>query len=532
MKIAILAWGSETWDLRDVHTVASGWHFDGPLLPIEFARTSDPSEPLPRLMLVLHDDGRNARTLWAQATSDDFDRACASFTFGERDSTTNRIAMKIGYLCKDRQPQLASITDPARKEEVLSRIERWRKDKEVDAVIWSDLESNLLVRRNPSNDAVAYLEDLQQKGIAAAAKEYFQRTPAQIVTNIREQVEAKLGWLPSDDSAPSPISTGDDLRMKEWAECRTMIGRFDTILADLRKFGFSLITGLLTAGAVLGFVGVQIPPNLRTTAFITIMILITALFSVDTYYQVLLSAAVERALDLEVLTSPKRIRVTKYLSVNATDSKAAYVTLFLYLLLLLMAGGLGLVPTEGLGLGLWKKGPSGLLDLAHDVTHSRYGPLWLNCLKVGALTFLVVWACQLKIPKWLKRKSASTLSDARHQSILARVNSLIRWTITSKGRLNRLTRIVAWTFTILRRQGWLKLLILWALGTFFLIGPGAFIVQNALERKGPVSWVVTITAVLATYIDAYWLYIVWKSGLYGEKPARQWPEGADKVATG
>ena len=48
MKIAILAWGSETWDLRDVHTVASGWHFDGPLLPIEFARTSDPSEPLPR----------------------------------------------------------------------------------------------------------------------------------------------------------------------------------------------------------------------------------------------------------------------------------------------------------------------------------------------------------------------------------------------------------------------------------------------------------------------------------------------------
>lgn len=37
----------------------------------------------------------------------------------------------------------------------------------------------------------------------------------------------------------------------EWNECRCSIARFDTIIVDIRKYGFTLITGPLTADAFL-----------------------------------------------------------------------------------------------------------------------------------------------------------------------------------------------------------------------------------------------------------------------------------------
>jgi hypothetical protein len=43
-----------------------------------------------------------------------------------------------------------------------------------------------------------------------------------------------------------------DNLQKEWQECRTAIGRLDSTLVDLRKYGFGLASGLLTAGGVLG----------------------------------------------------------------------------------------------------------------------------------------------------------------------------------------------------------------------------------------------------------------------------------------
>src|SRR5207247_1278256 len=99
------------------------------------------------------------------------------------------------------------------------------------------------------------------------------------------------------------ITSPDDLRFKEWSECRSSIGRFDVILVDLRKIGFSLITALLSASAFLGFLGIQTAPTgaappieVRTAVFVTIMGLIAALFFVDNYFETLLSGAVDRAL--------------------------------------------------------------------------------------------------------------------------------------------------------------------------------------------------------------------------------------------
>ena len=144
------------------------------------------------------------------------------------------------------------------------------------------------------------------------------------------------------------IKSPDDLRFKEWTECRTIIGRLDSTLVDLRKTGFAFITALLTASAFLSLLGVPgqngiaSPIQARGVAFMAIMVLIAALFAVDNYYEVLLNAAVERALDLEAQTDPP-VRVTKYLSINASSTLSTWILVGLYLTLLATAGGLGLL---------------------------------------------------------------------------------------------------------------------------------------------------------------------------------------------
>jgi hypothetical protein len=147
----------------------------------------------------------------------------------------------------------------------------------------------------------------------------------------------------SKDAAPQ--TSADDLLFKEWAECRATIARLDTILVDLRKVGFSFITALLTASSFLSLVdpkSAAAPTPMRAAAFIAIMVLIALLFAVDSYYQILLSGAVERALDLEVKTHPP-LRLSKYLSINIQHTWATVVTLVLYLALLVTAGVLGLL---------------------------------------------------------------------------------------------------------------------------------------------------------------------------------------------
>lgn len=199
--------------------------------------------------------------------------------------------------------------------------------------------------------------------------------------------------------------------MKDWQECRNSIGRFDSILVDLRKVGFSIITGLLTAGSFLGFLGIGSkdsavpPPGVNGAVFIAIMVLVAALYSVDTNFQVLLIGAVQRAQKIESLTYP-RIEITKHLSDIARVSKVHYVTLFLYLVLLLVSAGLGLMATGAVNPSeielmpaLYSVGISGVVAVIAWVAfwHSyRWKAvagatgLWIT-LSVAALLALSVW---------------------------------------------------------------------------------------------------------------------------------------------
>lgn len=132
---------------------------------------------------------------------------------------------------------------------------------------------------------------------------------------------------------PDIAASDDEAALKqEWAECRTTIGRFDSILIDLRKYGFSFVTTLLTASALFGIASASdVKADAVVAALIIIMALNTLLFTVDVYYTSLQSGAVERALDLEARL--KSYRITKYLSDNSQRVRTVPVTLFLYLAL-------------------------------------------------------------------------------------------------------------------------------------------------------------------------------------------------------
>jgi hypothetical protein len=137
----------------------------------------------------------------------------------------------------------------------------------------------------------------------------------------------------------------------EWGVGRETIGKLDGVLGDLRKFSFSLITGVITASAFLqSFLGATdkttITPPSKAAVIIAITALVTALFGLDRYYTVLLNGAVTRCLDIEQATAPANhpfpTYLTEHISFDATRSRSPWMALLLYLALLLAAFVLGI----------------------------------------------------------------------------------------------------------------------------------------------------------------------------------------------
>lgn len=87
--------------------------------------------------------------------------------------------------------------------------------------------------------------------------------------------------------------------LEEWKECRASIDRFDGIIVDIRKYGFTLITGMLTADAFLFVKMSELSFTGKISISILTMVLVFALFIVDRYHEVFLRGAVQRAIEIE-----------------------------------------------------------------------------------------------------------------------------------------------------------------------------------------------------------------------------------------
>jgi len=181
MEIAVLGWGSLIWKPLNLK-VKGSWKTGGLLLPIEFARISEDGS----LTLVLFPDSDNVQTLWVFSSFEDLDQAIENLRRRERTSRK-----RIGFI---------SIPDGSSNcqvvPQVLDRIRQLAKEKELNAVIWTDLPSNFKEKARMDfneDNVIKYLKSLTGKQLEEAEK-YVRRVPKQVKTRIRSRIETELGW--------------------------------------------------------------------------------------------------------------------------------------------------------------------------------------------------------------------------------------------------------------------------------------------------------------------------------------------------
>jgi hypothetical protein len=178
VKIAIIAWGSLCWDPRDLSIISENWFKDGPELPVEFARISSDG----RLTLVVKPNWDKVKTLYAVSSFDNLKDAIENLRVREGTTDTN-----IGYY-----NFLTSEHRMGRAEnEMTENLFRWKTTHDAEAVIWTDLSPNFSLKRNVAFNLTnigEYFKELPPEGLRIA-REYVVRTPGQINTRFRTEIE-------------------------------------------------------------------------------------------------------------------------------------------------------------------------------------------------------------------------------------------------------------------------------------------------------------------------------------------------------
>lgn len=183
MNIACLGWGSLIW-MPGSLPVRRCWFFDGPLLPIEFARESSGR----RITLALADIKNRVRTLWALMSIDTLDQA--KRVLADREGINDKnIRYSIGYWDSESNSSHGKYA---------AEIGDWARPLGLDAVVWTNLEVGFKESRGTLPQYEQVLEHLrslshEERGVA---EEYVRKAPAQIDTEYRRNLERDLGWAP------------------------------------------------------------------------------------------------------------------------------------------------------------------------------------------------------------------------------------------------------------------------------------------------------------------------------------------------
>jgi len=81
--------------------------------------------------------------------------------------------------------------------DIFNRIKYWAEEKSLDAVIWTDLQSNFKEKTGMEfneNNIVNYLK-LLRNDIMNNVKEYIRNTPKQVTTKFRNIIENELNII-------------------------------------------------------------------------------------------------------------------------------------------------------------------------------------------------------------------------------------------------------------------------------------------------------------------------------------------------
>ena len=142
-----------------------------------------------------------------------------------------------------------------------------------------------------------------------------------------------------------PDKSGDNNSLQdEWDTARTILDDTDDRLNDLRKYGFTFVTALLT---VQSFLLPSIPssastpiltPAIKLAVIGATLVLIVALQIMDRNYQVLEQAAAKRAL---VIENTLNMELTGVITLRFNQAKTSIFYLIIYFLFILGVAILG-----------------------------------------------------------------------------------------------------------------------------------------------------------------------------------------------
>ena len=160
------------------YDIESKWSPDGPFLPIEYSRISVDG----RLTLVISDVVNEVKTLFAISNFDTLDQAILNLAIRKGSNTST-----IGFFIKN-SSQISPNNFKYR-----NNIENWLKQNDnVDALIWTNLPENWK-SKTTYQDRVEYLLSLTEN-TNMKAEEYIRKTPKQINTVLRSEIEKRLNW--------------------------------------------------------------------------------------------------------------------------------------------------------------------------------------------------------------------------------------------------------------------------------------------------------------------------------------------------
>jgi hypothetical protein len=177
LRVAVLGWGSLIWRVGTLQ-LSTEWLPGGPSLRIEFSRVSSDG----RLTLVVDPiAGVSVPTQYALADFDCLDKAIASLRDREETMDSNIGVVRV----RDGQTR-------ARHAATAESIRSWALEIGVDAVIWTDLEPNFTRKTQRPftvEEAASYVLALRGDQ-AARALEYIDKAPSDVVTPVRDRINA------------------------------------------------------------------------------------------------------------------------------------------------------------------------------------------------------------------------------------------------------------------------------------------------------------------------------------------------------
>ncbi len=148
----------------------------------------------------------------------------------------------------------------------------------------------------------------------------------------RQQNQASVVELGKDLRGGKAILDGemavDDVHLKEWEVARDTVRGFDDKLHELRKFGFSFLTVLLTAESILipgplaeSLKEVALPGIVRLSILLITLLFIVAINLIERNYYLFISAIIQRAL---VLERALNIELSEIITIRHREGKAQW----------------------------------------------------------------------------------------------------------------------------------------------------------------------------------------------------------------